>query len=360
MNIFRRRRMRKRAEQYLHAARHARAMREDIAAPEDLHRLDEAAAALRMARREGDEAAFETAADRLAEAVRAVHPPRGARALREWVEMIAVAGAVAFAFRTYFVQPFKIPTGSMQPTLYGVTAVPQEGRRWIDYPPLSWVGWSLLGEGYVETRSKVAGTLSPMGLPGEEFTTVFVDRTPHAVRKGLPLRVEPGTFVPRGSVLASGRVRMGDHVFVNKVLYNFRKPRRGEIIVFDTDLVEGLRRTRPNTFYIKRLVGLPGETIAIDPPHLVADGERVTEPPPFRRLVEETARGYNGYRFWPGSLLSGPGDRIVLPADHYLPFGDNTTNSLDGRVFGALPREALVGPAFAVYWPFSERWGLAR
>jgi signal peptidase I len=179
-----------------------------------------------------------------------------------------------------------------------------------------------------------------------------------------PWRKQPNDYVRRGEVLASGRKRYGDHVLVNKVIYNFRRPRRGEVVVFDSD---GIRhpQVRPNTFYIKRLVGLPGERVEIVPPWLVVDGDRVVEPPVFRRQAEAADRGYYGYEFAnphvsPRPFLAAPGDFILVPEDSYLFFGDNTRSSLDGRYFGPVAWRNVVGPTFAVYWPFSRRWGPVR
>ena len=81
----------------------------------------------------------------------------------------------------------------------------------------------------------------------------------------MKLLAKPGDRVVAGQVIATGRVRQGDHIFVNKVRYHFTRPKRGQIIVFDTNYIPQKERLgiRPDTFYIKRLVGLPGEAISI-------------------------------------------------------------------------------------------------
>jgi len=155
-------------------------------------------------------------------------------------------------------------------------------------------------------------------------------------------------------------VRQGDHVFVNKVANNFARPKRGQIIVFDTNYIPEKERLgiRADTFYIKRLVGLPNETISIRDRHLVVDGKPIEEPFPFRRLLTDPA--YRGYVLRPGSLLGSAGAEIRLGPKQFLPFGDNTYSSLDGRYFGPVSQQALVGPAFCVYWPFGPHWGQSR
>ena len=110
-----------------------------------------------------------------------------------------------------------------------------------------------------------------------------------------------------------------------------------------------------DTFYIKRLVGLPGERIGIREGRLTVDGETVREPKAFER--QATAEGYRGYVTRPDSRLRKEGDEIALGEGEFLPFGDNTMSSLDGRYFGGVSVKALMGPAFCVYWPFGAHWG---
>ncbi|MCX6996903.1 MAG: signal peptidase I [Kiritimatiellaeota bacterium] len=194
-------------------------------------------------------------------------------------------------------------------------------------------------------------------------------------------RVKPGDLVEQGQRLASGRVKLGDHIFVDKIRYNFLPPRRGNIIVFDTKTIH-YPGVRTDSFYIKRLVGLPGETIALEPPHLVADGKKIEQPYPFWRMLndrefmatrwllthpwqpelpaDDPAAGRGYIMPGPNAFLSKPGEGRKLTADEYLPMGDNTFSSLDGRYFGPVRKTELVGPAFMVYWPLTKRWGLAR
>ena len=81
-------------------------------------------------------------------------------------------------------------------------------------------------------------------------------------------------------------------------------------------------------------------------------------PFPFQRLLSDPA--YDGYALQPGSRLQTPDDAIDLAPDEFLPFGDNTHSSLDGRYFGGVPLPALVGPAFFVYWPIGPHFGPCR
>lgn len=363
MNWLERRKAKKYVRQLLHDAHHARHMREDIAEAAQIEELDSAADALRAAWAERDAERIERAGESLTARIVAVYPPKNSPRMREYVEIAVVALAVAMAFRTYFVQPFKIPTGSMQPTLYGIIAEPQLSRSLGDRFPLNAVTFALFGERYVEIKAARDGRITGMaetedGMKGSRDGIVPL------YRKGLAEHFIEGQQVQKGQVLATGRVRSGDHIFVNKIRYNYTRPKRGDVFVFSTKGI-AYPNVRPDSFYIKRLVALPDETIGIDPPYLLVDGERVVEPDVFIRQVHRKDLGYDGYvipRFTvPVRMyLSSERVRRLLGPDEYLPLGDNTTASLDGRYFGPVKQENIVGPAFMVYWPLGARWGAIR
>jgi signal peptidase I len=267
------------------------------------------------------------------------------------------------ALRAYFIQPFKIPTGSMQPTLYGITSTTKEEPDWTDKPPANFVKWLILGEWYKDVRAKYGGHLF-IDTDSESFQQVFrIGNTRYyvprdAVAEGK-LMFNPNTYVPSGAKLWSGIVRAGDHVFVDKFTWNFRKPQRGEIVVFETRGIHGLP---PNTHYIKRLIALPGETVSIQPPEVMINGKKITEP-----RIRKIAETPPGYLLPPAhALLTDPhamqetNNTVVVPADHYFVLGDNTKSSRDSRYWGTVPAENMVGKAFFVYWPFSKRWGIVR
>lgn len=357
-----RRRMRKLARHALMESRRARYMHEDIADSASLQAAEEAEQALRTAQKGGAPEEIEAAMDRVAEAIERIAPSKPNPRLREYVEIIVVAIAVAMAFRTYFIQPFKIPTGSMQPTLYGISVEPQAGRQWYDQFPINLLSLALFGERYQEIRAKSDGLVDMRYDESEEAIRVYIGGVPHEMPRRMSLYVQPGkTFVRSGQIIASGRTRMGDHIFVNKLRYNFMRPKRGDIFVFSTTGIK-YERIRPNSFYIKRMAGMPGERLRLEPPYLVADGKRITEPYPFERLLKEKDKGYNGYQlpYFDRTLhvaLGLPGEELHLSDTEYLPLGDNTLSSLDGRYFGAVQRTSIVGPAFMVYWPLGSRWG---
>jgi signal peptidase I len=154
--------------------------------------------------------------------------------------------------------------------------------------------------------------------------------------------------VPTGAM--SPTIIPGDHLIVERLSYCFRKPKRGDIVVFSTRSIDH-PAVKTDTFYIKRVVGLPGETIQIYPPNLIVNGKVVKEPSIFKELSSNSS----GYVLSRGSaLLSDNDDKIILGEDEYLTFGDNSQNSLDGRYYGAISEDCIVGRVSRIYWPFSR------
>lgn len=368
MNYFQRRKLKKQVKHILHDARHARHMREDITDKGALDAVLEAEQSLKDAWRREDIDGVEHAAETLAQRTGAIYPPKTNPRIREYLEILVVAVTVAMAFRTFFVQPFKIPTGSMEPTLNGIKVEAQVGKGIFDHIPLNVVSLVLFGDRYVEIRAAKSGVVGQ--LMRDQTYMYSSNGVIPPFRADMARHFEVGDYVTKGDVVASGRVRSGDHIFVNKVRYNFVRPKRGDVFVFGTDGIDH-PDVQKDIFYIKRLVGLPGEAISIDPPYLLADGVRIIEPDVFKRQVFDRASGYVGYALAPRDSNPVPGTRsqpvlshrrsiLRLAEDEYLPLGDNTLASLDGRYFGGVQQESIVGPAVIVYWPLSSRWGRIR
>jgi signal peptidase I len=183
----------------------------------------------------------------------------------------------------------------------------------------------------------------------------------------LPNSLRPGDFVRKGQVLWSGYVVTGDFLFVNRWLWNFRHPRRGDVMIFSTTGIDGLQQ---GTHYIKRMTGLPGETFTIEKGKLVVDGVIPMEP---RRIAQIQNREkfapfaypYAGYLpsgnvdyFKPGKTIVKEGDKVVLGKGEYYACGDNSPSSYDSRYWGSVPAGNLRGIAGGVFWPVvNDRWG---
>jgi signal peptidase I len=335
---------------------------------------------LRSALRQRDHERVHGLADILDKTLHRLTPVSWESHWRENCEVILVAIVVAVGIRSYFLQPFKIPTGSMQPTLNGII-----GRPSTEPPPnlLRQVGeFIALGRNYVNVVSReddqILDIQSKRIFFFLNFTRLVCQRQKCSLLCRLFSGGAPGFLVyappetlnhdfkvflgrtyRRGEIIARGPVDTGDQVFVDKFSYNFVKPRRGDVFVFRTNNIAGIREdpiTGP-PFYIKRLAGLPGDTLRIDPPFLFVNREKA-EGYGFRRVME-MQDGYRGYGPGP-DLLSNPLKTFEVPKRSYFAMGDNSYNSYDSRYWGAVPEENLVGRGLFVYWPFYPHWGLIR
>ena len=290
---------------------------------------------------------------------------------RENAEVALVAIALALGVRAYFLQPFKIPTHSMRPTLLGILNEP-ESR-----PPPSWpvrifdLAWS--GKGWHRAVAPKDGTITSVregrlfGVIPWTTTEIVADGWTESVWTGLQqsreggLKVRAGDQVNAGEVLANFSSTSGDHLFVNKVIYQVRKPSRGETFVFTTDGIEGiesglrLRGIEGSQYYIKRCVAVGGDRLQIKPPVLWINGQPAQDWA--CQMVAAQKDGYSGYTLGP-TFLTNPEDTYQVPNKAYWAMGDNSPNSFDSRGWGPVAAENLVGKGAFVYWPFSKRWGL--
>jgi len=167
--------------------------------------------------------------------------------------------------------------------------------------------------------------------------------------------------IPSGSMIPT--LEVGDFILVNKFAYGVRapvlnteiipigKPERGDVMVF-------FPPHQPETYYIKRVIGLPGDHISYNNHVLSINGKVIEEKlvaelpagAPVLRMVTEKIDGkeFTAYKHLHPSRLSARGSWTV-PAGHYFMMGDNRDNSLDSREWGFVSEEAIVGKAFAVW-----------
>ena len=135
-------------------------------------------------------------------------------------------------------------------------------------------------------------------------------------------------WIPSESMVPT--LEVGDRVLVNKFIYRFTEPKRGDVIVFKSV-------DNPNEDLIKRVVGLPGDKIAVRDGTLFVNGEAQKEP-----YVNKAV---------PDSSFYAP---TKVPKDNLFMMGDNRTNSADSRYFGPLPEKNIEGEAFLRFWPLNR------
>jgi signal peptidase I len=130
----------------------------------------------------------------------------------------------------------------------------------------------------------------------------------------------------------------GEFLLTNKISYRFGVPQRGDVIVFKAPLSEPCSEIECE--YIKRIIALPGERVRVDNGQILVDGEALNESHYLSKEVITAA----------GAFL-GEGTERVIPENYYLALGDNRPLSRDGREFGPVPRQSIVGKAWLRYWP---------
>ena len=322
--------------------------------------------------------------------------------IRENLEVIFVAIIIAIGIRSYCLQPFRIPTGSMQPTLNGIICHvndPDEGQGYSK-PGIIKKVWDKFSQG----RTYVDITI-PKGSKIEKFQEVtrfkfftstriyFEDGNIEPIKVGVPLKnlfqeknrgglgLRSALNIGRSSNFINGEANAhwvngnhlpiekdfvlrgycdtGDQVLVNKMSYHFRRPSRGEVFVFNTKGIIGIGGGMKSQHYIKRLCGVPGDELEIrqNGGPLYVDGKLATEFGIVR--VAEEYDGYTMTRRMPGLPDRLGLNKISLKEQQYFALGDNSDDSADSRMWGTVPEQNLLGPGLMVYWPL-EHWGRIR
>ena len=178
------------------------------------------------------------------------------------------------------------------------------------------------GEERQPPRKKSGGALEYLVILLVSFALVFGFVRPFVME---------AFWIPSGSMIPT--LEIGDRVLVNKFIYRFTEPERGDIIVFQS--VDS-----SNEDLIKRVVGLPGDKIAVRGGKLFVNGEPQKEPYTNKKLPDR-------------SFFA----KTTVPKHHVFVMGDNRGNSADSRVFGPLPKKNIEGEAFLRFWP-PDRIGL--
>jgi len=128
-----------------------------------------------------------------------------------------------------------------------------------------------------------------------------------------------------------------EYLLTDKLSYQFSDPKRGDVVVFKAPSSEPCYENECE--YIKRLIGLPGDRVKVEEGLLYLNGQVLNQ------------------SFLPSDYVTEPGEycregeEVTIPEGEYLMLGDNRSHSRDGREFGPIKREAIIGKAFFRYWP---------
>ena len=136
--------------------------------------------------------------------------------------------------------------------------------------------------------------------------------------------------IPTGSMKPT--LNENNRIFVNKYIYRFNAPQRGDIVVFKYP-------EDPKKDFIKRLIATGGETVEIKDGSILIDGK------PVKQEMIESIYYYNRGEY------GGTGQKIAVPKDSFYVLGDNSGSSRDSRYWGFVPKKYLLGKAFFRYWP---------
>ena len=332
--------------------------------------------------------------------------------LVENVEFFVVAAIVILGIRAYLFQPFKIPTNSMWPTYHGMTADVYPDPAEAPGPLLRAVRFGLFGARHREMvapdSGEIAVPVSAAGylvcnrknahdwlvLPTVNREYIFrVNDTPVSLqvpadfdfdwafhdafgvtREQLAARAREstrGNSQYRWVVLDRAAVRSrpflsfdiltGDQLFVDRISYHFRRPAVGEGFVFRTGNIaspemQDAAGRQIDQYYIKRLVGAPGDVLEVREPVLWRNGRPITGAAAFLKNARREGL-YPGYQAL--GLLAASA-QVTVPPKSFLAMGDNSPNSKDGRYWGFVPDKDVVGRPLFIYFPFTKRWGPAR
>ena len=367
--IFRKRKFKKQLKELINGVTYRLDCDDDILDAKTKSALQEVRAELKKyaARRSlSDQAAVDACEDRLEPLMPKNDLPRK---IRNFLDVLVVACTVAGGIRALYIQPFRIPTSSMQPTLFGIHYVDREASRPFmgsltrSMMPVqaSKAQVKVLSDGMVSTQyrlrsSNIISTVSDFKI-GPETYTVPGDYLSQVLRY-LP---RPKPFYQAGDTFCDGWLSTGDHVFVERFSLFFRPFRRGDVIVFNTENISSPSQPMGGFYYIKRLVGLPGDTLQISDNILMIRPKGEKEFRPAWEFSDAFKKVYSlkgGYQGHKADGLLSLGGELTVPEGHFFALGDNTNFSLDGRNWGFIPRRNMVGLAVMIFWPVSRRWGI--
>jgi len=400
----------KQANELLHAASKIYHYRRDVITQGRLRELEKAVDELKkiLSHPETEDARLKAASDRLDALLRKIGGKIYPKTfLSDNLELALVAAILVIGVRTFFFQPFIIPTNSMYPTYSGMNTFIYEEKN--DEPGLLSKAFRFvtLGARHKELIAQNDGLVQLPMVPLQDGSmrifsekvkgrkwfvlpavlaeyTVLIGGVPHTIRvpaefdmreallgsfedtesklittagAGTGYVLDLGTQVEAGDTILRFDITLGDALFVDRLSYHFKRPDAGDPFVFRTRNIPGIEGSGTvDKYYIKRIGGVGGETLEIKEGALFADGEPRNEVEAFVRNANQEGE-YAGYL---NKNLLAEGRQLNIPKNSFVALGDNSANSLDSRYWGFVPEKAVIGRAIFIYFPFTKRWGLAE
>lgn len=318
--------------------------------------------------------------------------------LRDHLEIAVVALGLAFGVRALFLQPFKIPTGSMQPTLYGIHFIHSEEGAPKFGPVGRFFGYLHYSRRYADLTAQEAGWLDlnrdhilPVrhALPLQNWllpeSSVRIGSVAYvlpgarddvfkylyAVAEDRARRLGPDRALQfaKGELVLRGHLELGDHLFVDRTYLPFHEPARGNVTVFRTDNIVDTGGNRlKGPYYVKRLVGMPGDELRIRDHHLQVrrPGETEFRPldasdhPAFGRIYSGLG-GYRGHSHLGDFCLTNEDDVFYIPRQGDLLRVEPQTRSfsiqkVDADTFEPYRPEGLALPIQQTGVPSTLAW----
>ncbi len=195
--------------------------------------------------------------------------------------------------------------------------------------------------------------------PAENFVVETLKTVGLSVLLALGMRtfVAEARYIPSGSMEPT--LQIDDRLIVDKVSYRVSNPQRGDIVVFDpTETLK--KKYNAKDAFIKRVIGLPGDVVEVRNDQVTINGKSLKENYPSAVHPDQMTEIYaklqqknpNAGGWSPDA--KGPDWKGKVPAGEYLVLGDHRSNSLDGRAWGFVPKDKIVGKAIFKFWPVNR------
>jgi signal peptidase I len=214
--------------------------------------------------------------------------------------------------------------------LLGITGATMQDSLSALLLPIAWI-ISYFSIYHVYAKAPFQRETAPGKVIGIILASIFAPIVSGFMVLPIRLFVAEARFIPSASMEPT--LAVADRIVVNKLAYAFNPPQRGDLIIFNP--TETLRQQRFKDAFIKRIVGLPGDTVEVRDGKVWINGKALSE-----KYVKEPA----DYTFPP----------TKVPAGEYFVLGDNRNNAYDGHLWGTVPRDNIIGQATKRFWPLNR------